>query len=78
MFFSSARRAGQNVTDVRVDTSVRKRELTISVAVTGLTPEKRYCLRGQIWKDGVKLRAFASAVFQAEDLKEGRIEFREK
>ena len=69
---------GPQIADFRVNTSVRKGELTINAAIAGLEPKGRYHLRGQIKKDGASIKAFTSPSFQADDLKQDRIEFSEK
>ncbi len=66
------------VTDVNVDASVRKRELTINVAAEGLQPDGRYSFRARIVKDGSTVKEFASPPFQGSELKDGRIAFTEK
>src|SRR6185503_7725540 len=44
--------SGPRITDVKVDTSVRKSEITLDAALRGLAAEGRYSLRGRISKDG--------------------------
>ncbi|MCU0913282.1 MAG: hypothetical protein MUC88_01815 [Planctomycetes bacterium] len=70
--------AGPHLTDVRVQTSVRKQEITLDVAVESLPADGRYALRTRILKDGGRVKEFTSRAFQASDLQEGRIAFTEK
>ena len=70
--------SGPRIADVRVDTSVRKKEFTLDAAVEGLAPEAQYALRARIMKDGRTVKEFTSRAFQASDLKDGRIAFTEK
>ncbi|MEO8425780.1 MAG: hypothetical protein ABI651_01580 [Verrucomicrobiota bacterium] len=69
---------GPKITDVSVDTSVRKRELTINAAVAGLEPNGHYNFRTRVTKDGSVAKEFASLLFQGSDLNGGRLTFTEK
>jgi hypothetical protein len=62
---------GSRITDVKVDTSVRQKELAVSAALEGLSPEARYTLRARVTEKGGKAREFASPAFTARDLAEG-------
>ncbi len=66
------------VSDVKVDTSVRKGEVTLSAALEGLAPDVPYALRVQILADGRSVREFTSKAFRAGNLEEGRIAVTEK
>jgi beta-galactosidase len=68
---------GPKIADVNVDTSVRKRELTINAGVDGLEPNGHYNFRTRIMKGGSALKEFASPSFQGSNLKNGRFAFRE-
>jgi beta-galactosidase len=70
--------SGPRITDVRVDTSVRKQEITLDAAVEGLGAGTRYALRAKILKDGRSMKGFTSRAFQADELNEGRIACMEK
>jgi hypothetical protein len=70
--------AGPRITDVRVDTSVREKELTLDTALDGLATDVEYALRARITKDGQTIKAFSSRAFQKSDLKEGRLTSAEK
>jgi hypothetical protein len=65
--------AAARVTDVKVDTSVRKGEVTVSAALDGLAEGAAYTLRVKIGQDGRAVREFTSKAFKARDLKGGRI-----
>ncbi|MCL5279616.1 MAG: hypothetical protein M1376_06885 [Planctomycetes bacterium] len=69
---------GPRIADVRVDTSVRTKEITLDAAVEGLAPDAQYAFRARITKDGRSVKEFMSQTFQASELKEGRITFAEK
>ncbi len=69
---------GPHIADVRVDTSVRKKEIALDAAVEGLTAGAPYAFRTRILQDGRTIKEFTSRTFQASDLKEGRIAFVEK
>jgi len=66
---------GPRIADVKVDTSVRRRQLTVETAMEGLSTDARYTIRTQIVKDGRNIREFTSRPFQQSDLKEGQIAF---
>src|SRR5262249_49018870 len=65
---------GPRVTDVKVDTSVRKRELRLDTALDGLAADGRYELRIQVrGHDGSVVHEIATRLFQVTDLKDGRL-----
>jgi hypothetical protein len=70
--------AAARVADVKVDTSVRKGEVTISAALDGLAAGASYALRVKIEQDGRAAREFTSESFRAGDLKGGRAAVTEK
>ena len=70
--------SGPHITDLRVDTSVRRKELTLDAAVEGLAAEAQYAFRARVRKAGRIVKEFTSRAFQASDLKEGRITSAEK
>jgi hypothetical protein len=70
--------AGARIGDVKVGTSVRKGQITLSVALDHLTPRARYTLRAAITDRGSKVREFTSKFFGARDLQGGRFEMTEK
>ncbi|MGD0094652.1 MAG: glycoside hydrolase family 2 TIM barrel-domain containing protein, partial [Planctomycetota bacterium] len=70
--------AAARITDVKVDTSVRKGELTLDAALLGLAADAQYTLRAQITDNGRGAGEFTSKPFKSSDLKEGRLAFTEK
>jgi beta-galactosidase len=66
------------ITDVKIDPSVRKGEITFAAAVTGLARDGQYRLRVKVREKDRLLREFTSKPFRSGDLKEGRIDFTEK
>jgi CubicO group peptidase (beta-lactamase class C family) len=71
--FLTSTPAGPQINDLRVDTSVRRRDLTLDAAIDGLATNARYALRSRVLKDGKVAKEFTSRTFQSNDLKEGRI-----
>jgi beta-galactosidase len=65
--------AAARLTDVKVDTSVRKGEVTVSAAFDGLAAEVPYALRVEIQENSLPVRVFTSKPFKAADLEGGRI-----
>ncbi len=70
--------AGPHIADVKVDMSVRKKELTLDVAVEGLAANADYALGVRILKEGRSIEEFTSPMFQGSNLREGRIAFPKK
>ncbi len=68
---------GPRITDVKVDTSVRKWEIKFGARLDGLAADARYALRACITEDGRSVREFSSETFRVSDLKNGRIAFTE-
>jgi len=73
-----SRPAGARIADVKVDTSVRKWEITFTAAVQDLGANARYALHAEVSDQGRSVVAFTSKPFQAGGLQEGRIAFSEK
>jgi hypothetical protein len=70
---------GARIADVKIDTSVRKGELTTDAELQGLDAAARYSLRAAITEgDGKNVAEFTSKPFGVADLKDGRIGFTEK
>src|SRR5262245_40527157 len=65
------------ITDVKVDTSVRNREISFSVALQGLEASEKYSVRVRIKEGELDIGDFESKEFKAADLKDGRITFME-
>ena len=69
---------GPRLTDVKVDTSVRRQEFALDAAIDGLAANAPCAFQARISKDGRTIKEFMSRSFQGSDLKEGRIAFTEK
>ena len=65
--------SGPKIADVAVDTSVRRRELTISAAVDGLAPKVQYHLRARITRGGSLVKELAGKPFKDGELKDVRL-----
>jgi hypothetical protein len=65
--------AAARVADVKVETSVRKGEVTVSAVLDGLAADGSYALRVTIRQDGHTVRAFTGKLFRAGDLQGGRV-----
>ncbi|MHC4228714.1 MAG: glycoside hydrolase family 2 protein, partial [Planctomycetota bacterium] len=68
---------GASITDVKVDTSVRKWQITFDAALDGLAADAQYALRARIMEDGRNVAEFTSRAFKGNDLKDGRIAYTE-
>jgi hypothetical protein len=66
------------VSDVKVEPSVRKGEITINVAFDGLAADTAYTARVKIVDNGRGVREFTSKPFRASALKSGRLAITEK
>jgi len=69
---------GARIADVKVDTSVRKWQITFDAELEGLAANGRYALRARIMKDGRNVAEFTSKAFKRADLEDGRIAFPEE
>jgi hypothetical protein len=70
--------SGPRVTDVKIDTSVRKGEITVGAALDGLESDVPCVLRVRIREGDRAIRAFTSRAFRAGDLEAGRVAVTEK
>jgi beta-galactosidase len=70
--------AAARLGEVKVDTSVRRGEITIHAAVRGLAAGGRHRLRARVAEGGRTVRVFTSRPFAATDLAKGRFTFTEK
>jgi hypothetical protein len=70
--------SGERIADVRVDTSVRKLEITFDAALQGLDADRQYAMHAQITDNGHNVGEFTSKTFKGAGLKDGRIAFSEK
>ncbi len=68
---------GARIGDVRVDTSVRKWEITFAAALEGLAPDARYALRAEVAQDARSVGQFTSPAFSGSDLTDGHFSFTE-
>lgn len=59
------------ISDVKVDPSVRRREITIRAAISGIEPETHYRLIARVVKDGSTTREIKGAEFRGADLVDG-------
>ncbi len=62
---------------VQVETSVRKWEIALHVSAEALPPGPPYSLAARITEDGREVKEFRSPAFQAGDLGDGTLTFRE-
>lgn len=70
--------AGPRIADVRIDTSVRKGEITLDAALEGLGAGPSYVLRAQVVSEDRAAGPFSSEAFTQGDLKSGRMAFAAK
>jgi beta-galactosidase len=70
--------AGPRIKDVKVDTSVRKGEITAEAGLEGLAADALYALQAEIRENGQGVREWTGPPFRASDLKDGRIAVTEK
>jgi len=64
--------------DVKVDTSFRKEEISVSAALKNLNTDGEYTLYACIYDKGRIVKKFNSTAFRKGDLKNGRISFKSK
>lgn len=77
VYLAGTPRAAQ-LGDIKIDTSVRKRALTIHAGVSGLPAEGRYTLHVSITDHGKAVREFASKPFGPADLQDGKLTLTEQ
>jgi hypothetical protein len=70
--------AGPRITGVKVETSVRRWEITFDVALEALDPHARYALRAVIGDGGREVERLTSRPFGVADLNGGRIAIMER
>jgi len=70
--------AGARIADVRVDTSVRNGEITVTAALKNLDANGRYTVRAEVRDEGRSVAAFTSKPFPSSALQDGRFAFTEK
>jgi hypothetical protein len=71
--FLVGRPAGPQIAEVKVDTSVRKGQIALAMALENLASTARYTLHAVVTDHGKKVKEFTSPAFGAADLKEGRL-----
>lgn len=69
--------AGPKINDLQVDTSFRKKELSIDAAVEGLVADGHYQFQARVMQSGAVVKEFTSPAFQGNELKNGRFDFKE-
>ena len=69
--------AGARIGQVKIDTSVRKGQITLSAALENLSPQAQYTLRAAITDRGQTVQKFTSRPFAASDLQSGRFQWTE-
>ena len=67
--------AGARIADLKVETLVRKKLLSLNTAMQGLSAHAQYTLQARILKQGQSLREFTSPAFRASDLQNGCVTF---
>ena len=65
--------AGPSLTDLKLDTSVRRWELSLDVGVRDLDPHENYTYRARVLDQDRQVAQFTSPTFSASDLRDGRI-----
>jgi beta-galactosidase len=73
--FLASTPAGARISDVKIDPSVRKWEITFRTALDGIADGTRYALRADVTDGGRPVASFTSPAFGAGDLREGRFIF---
>jgi len=76
--FLVAAPAGPRIADVRVETSVRRWQVTFRAAIEGLGANGRWVLRAAITEDGHKAAEFNSGPLSVRDLEKGWFTFTER
>lgn len=66
---------GSRIADVKIETSVRKEEVTVDAALGTLKADETYTLRAKIAENGRAVGEIASKPFKGADLKDGRFAF---
>jgi hypothetical protein len=63
------------LSDVRIDTSFRQRQITFQAGLQGLAADGRYKLRARISEEGRRVAEFTGTEFSGNDVKDGRAAF---
>ncbi len=67
--------AGARLSDIRVDTSVRRSQITFEAGLQGLVAGARYKLRARITDQGTQVAEFTGPTFLASEVKDSRATF---
>ncbi len=63
---------GPRIDDIRIDTSIRKREIALDTAFSNLAADAQYILRATVKDDGRTVKEFTRDFFQTNKFKDGR------
>ncbi len=66
---------GERIDDVKIDTSVRRWQISADTALVSLDPARQYTLGGEIMDDGKVVKTITSQPFRGDALENGRITF---
>ena len=66
---------GARISDVKIDTSFRRSEITFQAGLEGLAGDGRYQLQARISDQGKQVAEFSGPTFPARDVKDGRALF---
>jgi len=69
---------GPRISDVRVETSVRKQELSLDLGLEGLTARAEYAVSARVLENGRVVKEFTGRPFRGYDVQEGRIALAER
>ena len=70
--------SGARLEGLKIDTSVRRWDITFHADLTGLRPDKEYRLKAEITDDGRVVKEFSSSPFTEAGLRDGRFSFTER
>src|SRR5205823_4645397 len=76
--FLGSEPAGSRIGDCRVETWVRKGEITVDAGLEQLDAQSKYFFRAVVTDHGQRVREFRSPLFRGADLQEGRFAFHQK
>jgi hypothetical protein len=66
---------GARLTDVRVETSVQAKKITINAGIESLAADRQYTLRARVLDGTNSIKEFTSPAFHASDLQQDRFSF---
>ncbi len=69
---------GPQIADIKVETSIRRKALTVNAEFDGLDATLQYAVHFRILKNGREIKDFANRTFRASDFHDGRIAFTEE